>query len=55
MKRMSKRVKEAKKLIPNYSKLLKYTDYGDFVELIVNRWGDVCVFRVYNNGDVTEK
>lgn len=53
-KNLSKRAKEALDHI-SFSKLLRIYEYGDFVEATVDRWGDVCTFRIYNNGDVTER
>lgn len=53
-KKLSKRVKEALSKI-DCSKLYDYYDAGDFVELVVSRYGDTCTYRVYNNGDIVEK
>lgn len=51
------RVKEALNKIDysDLSDLYDYYDAGDFVELVVDRWGDTCTYRVYNNGDICEK
>lgn len=53
-KNLSKRVKEALSHI-DYSKLYDYYETRDFVELVVSRYGDTCTYRVYNNGDITER
>ena len=31
----------------SYSKMLRHTRMWDFDEFVIERWGDVCVFRVY--------
>lgn len=53
-KDLPKRVKEALSNI-DYSDLYAYFETREFVELIVNRYGDTCAYRVYNNGDITER
>ena len=53
-KKLPKRVKVALNKI-DCSKLYDYFDAGDFVELVVSRYGDTCTYRVYNNGDIVEK
>lgn len=58
MKNYSAKIKNAiKKLdaICSFSGILDARDYGSCVELVVNRWGDTCTFRVYNNGEITER
>lgn len=49
--------KEFKKRIDKagitYSKLLAVYDLGNFLEVQVDRWGDLCTYRIYKNGDVT--
>lgn len=37
----------------SYSKLYEHIKMRDFDEFIVNRWGDVCRFRVYGNSKET--
>ena len=39
----------------SYSKLRDHIKMWDFDEFVVNRWGDVCVFRVYGNSKETYK
>ena len=53
-KKMPKRVKEALKKI-SYSKLFNWYEGKDFIELIVSRWGDTCTYRIYDNGEITER
>lgn len=53
-KKLPIRVKKALNKI-DCSNLYDYYDAGDFVELVVNRYGDTCTYRVYNNGDICEK
>lgn len=51
-------VKEAAKILDNqfsFSKLLDSRDYGSCIELVVDRWGDTRIFRVYANGEITER
>lgn len=55
MKKLSSKEKKALDKIPSFSELLKVYDYGDCIEFVVNRWGDICTFRVYNNGEVCER
>lgn len=55
MKKYSKRIEEALKKIPSCSKVYDAYDEGDFVEVTVNRWGDTCTYRVYNDGDICEE
>lgn len=42
-----------------YSELMRHTKLWDFDEFVVNRWGDVCVYRVYGNNkdnyEITER
>ncbi len=54
MKKYSKKIKEALNKI-NFSEVLRAYDYGEFVEVLVNRWGDICTYRIYNNGEIVEK
>ncbi len=54
MKKYSKRIKDALAQL-SYSKVLRVYDLGDCVEAIVERWGDVCTYRVYNDGRIYEK
>ena len=35
----------------SFSKLIKHYEYRDCDEFIVDRWGDVCVFRVYGDNE----
>ena len=30
-------------------------DYGNCVEFVVSRWGDICTYRVYKNGEITAR
>lgn len=47
---------KALKLLPyDFSQLLSYHDLGSCGELVVNRYGDVVTFRVYENGEVTSR
>lgn len=34
-----------------YSKLIAHHQYRDCDEFAVERWGDLCVFRVYGNSE----
>lgn len=52
---LSERAKKALEQIHDYSKVLSIYEAKEFVEIVVNRWGDICLFRVYNNGMVTER
>ena len=54
MKKYSSRVKKALEKL-SYSELIKVYEYKDCVEVVVNRWGDVCTYRVYDNGKVCER
>lgn len=53
-KDLSKRAKNALKQI-SYSKLYRVYESREFIEVVVDRWGDACTFRIYNNGDITER
>ena len=53
--KLTAKMKKALNKIPSYSELLAAHDFGDCVEFIVNRWGDTCTYRVYNDGSVCEK
>lgn len=53
-KNYSSRVKKALEKL-SYSELIKVYEYKDCVEVVVNRWGDVCTYRVYDNGEVCER
>ena len=55
MKKISAKAKKALDKIPSFSELLKVYNLGDCFEFVVNRWGDICTFRVYNNGEVVER
>lgn len=55
IKDLTKIQKEAMNKIPDFSELYSCHSYRDCIEFVVNRWGDVCTYRVYNNGDVVEK
>lgn len=55
MKKLSAKEKKALDKIPSFSELLKVYNYGDCIEFVVNRWGDICTFRVYSNGEVCER
>ena len=50
--KLTEKMKKALDKIPSYSELLSAYDLGDCVEFTINRWGDVCTYRVYNNGNV---
>ena len=50
----SKRVKEALKKL-DYKKVLDVYECKDFVEITVNRWGDVLTYRVYDDGRIYER
>lgn len=55
---MDERIKEFYDLLMKeepFSGMLKYYDYGNFVEFVVSRWGDVCTYRVYQNGEITAR
>ena len=53
--KLTAKMKKALNKIPSYSELLSARDFGDCFEFIVNRWGDTCTYRVYNDGSVCEK
>lgn len=55
MKKLSAKAKKALDKIPSFSELLKVYEYKDCIEFVVNRWGDICTFRVYSNGEVYER
>ena len=42
-----------------YSELIRHTKLWDFDEFVVNRWGDIRVFRVYGKNiesyEITER
>lgn len=51
-------VKKAEKVLLeriSVSRIIETHDFKDCVEFVVDRWGDICTFRVYRNGDVTER
>lgn len=48
------RVKKALSKI-SCSEVIRYYEYRDCVELVVNKWGDVITYRIYDNGDVFER
>lgn len=50
----SARVKNALKQI-NYKKVLDVYEDRDFIEVTVNRWGDACTYRIYNDGRIYER
>jgi hypothetical protein len=52
-KEKTQRVKDALSNI-SYSKLLSWYECRDFVEVVVDRWGDVSTYRIYDNGEVYE-
>lgn len=35
----------------DYSELIRHYEYRDCDEFIVDRYGDICVFRVYGNSE----
>ena len=37
------------------SRIIEVSDFGDCVQFVVDRWGDICTFRVYRNGEITER
>lgn len=50
--------KEALKILnshTSFSKILSHYETKDFHEFIVNRYGDVVNYRVYNSGQVVIK
>lgn len=51
--------KEIKKRIEKagitYSKLIAVYNFGECLEVQCERWGDLCTYRIYKNGDVVEK
>ena len=53
--KLTSKMKKALDKIPDFSELLAACDFGDCVEFVVNRWGDVCTYRVYNDGSVCER
>lgn len=55
MKKLTSKEKEALKKIPDYSKLLQVSHGYDFIEFVVNRYGDINTYRVYNDGKVYER
>ena len=53
-KKYSKRVQKALKQI-DYKKVLDVYEDRDFVEITVDRWGDACKFRIYDDGRIYER
>ena len=53
-KTYSPRTKKALKKL-DYKTVLDVYEARDFVEITVDRWGDVCKYRVYDNGEVYER
>lgn len=53
--KLTAKMKKALDKIPSYSELLSAYDLGDCIEFTIDRWGDVCTYRVYNNGNVCER
>ena len=51
IKKLPKRVKDALNKI-SCSDVYDYYETRDFVELVVNRWGDTCTYRIYDNGEI---
>ena len=51
--KMSPRAKKLYKKIPDHSGVLQVSETRDFVEFIINRYGDIEVYRVYENGTIT--
>lgn len=54
-KDLTKEQKKAMEKLPSFSELYSCRTYRDCIEFVVGRWGDTCTYRVYNNGEVTEK
>ncbi len=55
MKKLTTEEKKALKQIPDFSKLLSVGHGYDFIEFVVNRFGDINTYRVYKNGQVCER
>ena len=51
--KMSPRAKKFYKKIPDHSEVLQVSETRDFVEFVINRYGDIEVYRVYENGTIT--
>lgn len=54
IKNAPKRVKDALKKI-SCSGVYNWYETRDFVELVVDKWGDTCTYRIYDNGEITER
>lgn len=52
--KLSSRAKKALDKI-SYSELYRVYEMRDFVECVVNRWGDTCTYRIYDNGEIYER
>ena len=50
----SKKVKKALEQI-DYKAVLDVYEDRDFVEITVNRWGDACQYRIYDDGRIYER
>lgn len=53
-KKYSKRVQKALDQI-SYRKVLDVYEDRDFVEITVDRWGDACKYRIYDDGRIYER
>lgn len=51
--KMSPRAKKFYKKIPDHSGVLQVSETRDFVEFVIDRYGDIEVYRVYENGTIT--
>ena len=57
-KKLTAREKKALQKLENqchFLEVIRVSDYGECIEFVVNRWGDICTFRVYNNGEICER